>query len=202
MRVGVEPRNGACQRYLCEQTGNPGFFEPTTSRITRLEDYVPAGLPENTLYLPIDRMEDEEWSDIKLRGTESKIPQYYWDNGDYPVRSLSFWPVPNVPYFVELWLWQPITDWDNIDQELNLPPGYERALVYALAKEIAPEFLKEVPPDVLRIAAESLMEVQRLNQEIIVTQPSARANALARKGVRGFNIFTGLVGTPSTWWNQ
>ena len=48
---------------------------------------------------------------------------------------------------------------------LPLPPGYERALRYALAVELAPEFGKTPSPIVLSTAAESFGLIKSRNAQ-------------------------------------
>jgi len=153
---------------------------------------------EDALYLAISPLTYAQFGDITLRGTQSTIPKYFYDNGAYPLREISIWPVPLAPRQVEIWMWEPIINYISIDDEVDLPDGYERALRFALAVEIAPEFMKVVDGSVANTAATSLMEIQRLNQE----HPIRQMNGPRGTNAKGFNFLTGLVGTPATWWNN
>ena len=104
-----------------------------------------------------------DYADLKMRNLSGDPPKAIYDDGQYPVRVLSLWPVPITTRAVELWLWQPL-DTKNVDEELNLPPGYARALSYNLAVELAAVFMKEVAPSVVKVATESYANIQRLNQ--------------------------------------
>ena len=58
----------------------------------------------------------------------------------------------------------------NADDEIVLPPGYERALAFNLAVEIAPEFGLTIPESVLGIAQSSLANVRRMNIQFPISQ--------------------------------
>lgn len=43
---------------------------------------------------------------------------------------------PPASVYLDLWVWRQLETFDSLDQDLNFPPGYERALLYALAREL------------------------------------------------------------------
>ena len=128
---------------------------------------------DNTVFLPLQQLSDEEYSSIRLRGMTNQWPTQVYDNGNYPLRTLSFWPVPTTRQGVELWLWEPLNVYASLDEELNLPQGYERYLKFALAVELAAEFGKEVPPIVLAGLQEAEQNLKRMNQKTPIKKPSS-----------------------------
>lgn len=122
-------------------------------------------LNNQTLSIPISQIDDDDFASIGLRGLSSTYPSVWYDNGNFPLRTISLWPVPSQAFGIELWCWEPISQETDLDAELNLPPGYERYLRYKLAIEIAPEFGMEVSPIVLQNYKESEIVVKRLNQQ-------------------------------------
>lgn len=143
-----------------------------------------AGIPvpnANTVFLPLAMIDDEEYSSIRLRCMHNQWPTMMYDNGDFPARNLSFWPVPSSVQGVELWLWEPLDVYGSLDEELDLPPGYERYLRYALAVELAPEFGKEVPPAVQVILDEAEANLKMMNQHIPIKQASGSLNSISKR---------------------
>jgi len=82
----------------------------------------------------------------------------------YPLDNLNFWPVPNTGVNnVVLYSWKPLAELALITTVLSLPPGYERALKFALAVELAPEFGKALSDNVAALAIESKAAIKRMN---------------------------------------
>ena len=147
----------------------------------------------NTLFLPINMANDEEFSAITVRGLQNPWPTVMYDNGNYPLRQLSFWPIPTQAQAVELWLWDPLVDYDTLDNQLNLPPGYERYLRMKLAVEVAAEFGKTVQDTVMLALMEAEANIKRLNQQVTRTHASANGASLMPQG-RGWNYITMIQG--------
>lgn len=48
--------------------------------------------------------------------------------------------VPVVNTTLDLWVWRELHRFDSLDQDITFPPGYEKALMYALGAEFFPEY--------------------------------------------------------------
>jgi len=134
-----------------------------------------------TLFMPLSLISDERYADIVIRDLKSSWPTKLYDSGSYPVRTIRVWPVPQQQYAVELWMWQPLATYATLDDELNLPPGYERYLRFKLAVEIAPEFGKEVGNSVKLSLNEAEASIKRLNQQLPVGESSVSGAALQQR---------------------
>jgi len=137
---------------------------------------------QRTIWLDLEKLSDEEFSSIRLRGMWNKWPTAIYDNGNYPLRTLFFWPIPQDVNAVELWMWEPLNVFVDPNSELNLPPGYERYLTYQLALELAAEMGKEPALTVVSIATEAEANLKRLNQQLPIAQRSSAAGSLKRRG--------------------
>lgn len=133
---------------------------------------------QQTLFMPLTLISDERYADIVMRDLQSSWPTKIYDNGAYPLRKIRVWPVPSEQYAVELWMWDPLATYDTLDQELNLPPGYERYLRLKVAAEIAPEFGKELSRSTVAALTEAEANVKRMNQQLPVTGQSNLGAAL------------------------
>jgi hypothetical protein len=125
------------------------------------------------------RIDDKDQS-----GTPEKI---YYD-GNFPLGNLYLWPVPNDADTLFLYDEKALTTFTSLDTTLVAPPGYERALIFNLAVEDAPDYEVEPTPTTQRIAAESKYMVVSANQMNETDILSVDAALLA---TGGFNILTG-----------
>lgn len=124
---------------------------------------VPAHLSTNSTDFPITIMYSPQFSTIAMKGCPSNWPSAVYDNGQYPTRKLTFWPVPTQDHLVTLWIWRPLVTSTDLDAIIQFPPGYERALRFNLAVEVAAEFGKQLPEQVQSIATTSFGDLKRLN---------------------------------------
>jgi hypothetical protein len=113
--------------------------------------------------MPIYLANDAQWASITIKSLQTSIPTVLYDNGNYPLRTISLWPIPQPAQPIILWLAQPLLNFNNLDEVITFPPGYIRALRYCLAVEIAPEFGKQLTPEIISIAGTSKAEVKTTN---------------------------------------
>jgi hypothetical protein len=195
--VVVGPDEFTGEQYTIHGTNMSS--EPQQFRINRIADAGPRIVPEtfitvtkivtatgitsndNTLYLPLKPLNDEQYSSIRQRGLNNQWPTVIFDNGGFPLRDLYFWPVPRSIQAVEVWLWEPLNVYAGLDVELNLPQGYERYLRFKLALELCAEFGKEPSPDLIHLATEAEANIKRLNQQTPVVVLSNSLVKRARK---------------------
>jgi hypothetical protein len=136
-----------------------------------------------TMFLPLQKANYAQFSDLVVRKLQTTWPTIVYDNGAYPVRKLSYWPVPTqTSLATELWLWEPLTTYSSIDDELNLPPGYERYFVLKLCAEIAPTFSRQFTDTLSSLLRDAESKVRVLNQMTAVSEPSQQARGLWRGG--------------------
>lgn len=153
----------------------------TTKEVTVVPPYE-ISYTASTNFFPLMLANDEQYASIVLRGMTNQWPTVLYDDGDFPLRKIAVWPVPQATNAVELWLWEPLVRYEDLDNELNLPPGYERYLRFKLALELAAEFGKEVPASVTQGAAEAERLVKKLNQKIPVQTLSNAARQISKQG--------------------
>ena len=113
--------------------------------------------------LPIKMVEDEEWSEIAVKTLSSTYPTRMYSTGDFPNMTLYLWPIPSEANQLILWTWNQVLAVADINTDLSLPPGYERAIIYNLAMELSAEYGLMPSPVVSQIAVDSLAQVKRIN---------------------------------------
>lgn len=138
--------------------GTGGNFN--TSRPTTISE---AGIIENDTELPVEIISQQEFSQIVNKDTQSNIPQRLYYEPEYPLGKINLWPVPSVANTLVLYSMKPLSQIATTGTTISLPPGYERALKYNLAVELAPEYGKPIDSIVAQIAMDSKNELQRTN---------------------------------------
>lgn len=104
-----------------------------------------------------------KWWEAKLApGIQSVIPTDMYYEPDWPNGSMFLWVVPTVAYPLELRLWTVLQQYLMTDT-VFLPPGYLDALVYDLAKSIAPSFDAAWTPLLDELRRKALMRIEGPN---------------------------------------
>lgn len=117
--------------------------------------------------LPIEMIDELQWRDIPVKNTVGALPMRVWDDNAFPLRNLSYWPVPNVGIALTLYLWQQLTQFADSNITLyQFPPAYLKAIRYSLAIELAAEFPGEPDklPIVAALAKEAVGVIKRINK--------------------------------------
>lgn len=118
---------------------------------------------QGTTDWPIVEINNNQYAQIVQKTTGNSYPLYFYYRAKYPLGEISFWPVPQGNTTLFMNVRDSLPKYDNINQDINWPPGYERYLSYELAKEIAPEYRNDIPPLVMKIAGEAKADIQNVN---------------------------------------
>lgn len=119
--------------------------------------------PSQPLELPLQMLTDEQWSQIPVKAVYSTIPLQVWDDGGYPLRTLSFFPIPSSANQFVSYAWAALTSFTDLTTNNTYPPGYEKALRYNLAVDLAPEWGLQVPQAVAAQAMSSKAIIKSMN---------------------------------------
>lgn len=137
--------------------------------------------------LPMTIINKDQYAGIIVKSVTSSIPLFLYPDYGFPFANLNIWPVPSVVTNLILYSWKPLASFVTVNDTVALPTGYQRALIYNLALELAPEYGKEPSPTVLQLALEAKAVVKRLN--IRPDYMTVDEGVLTQK--RGFNWLTG-----------
>ena len=112
---------------------------------------------------PVELVDKDKWISIPDKTSYSDIPIYAYYEPTLATGTLQLWPVPNTAYSLHIVTWTTLAELAALATTITLPQGYERALAYNLAIEVAPEYEKEASPSVVAIASESKASIKRAN---------------------------------------
>lgn len=137
---------------------------------------------------PMSIINDEEYQDITFKGNSSSIPSYLNYNNGHPYGTINLYPTPSVNYSLRLLSEKPLTAFAATSTSVDLPAGWNRALRFNLAVEMAPEYLKagELDPIVVMTAKESKGAIK---SAVLKTRPLLSTDPMY--GKRG-SIYTGF----------
>lgn len=112
---------------------------------------------------PIDVVTTDAWAAIAAKGQVDEVPRVVAFDPAFPLASVIFWPVPQQARTVTLVTDMQFSRIASVSDEISFPPGYRRALRYALAVELAPEFGVQASETVVSIAVAAVADVKRVN---------------------------------------
>jgi len=91
--------------------------------------------------VPLSLISVDEWqNNFPVKNVPGSFPTVCYDSGDFPLRTLGFWPVPSEANNVRIYSWQPLAQAAELTTVIAEPPGYAMAMRYNLAELIAAEF--------------------------------------------------------------
>ncbi len=126
-----------------------------------------------------------EYAAIPDKSTQATYPTALYDDGGFPQRTLTLYPVPSAAKSLVLYTKRALTAL-TLSGDVSLPPGYERMLIYNGAIEVAPEYGRAVPAEVAKVAIDSMAAIKRTNDKPRLLQCDP-----ALVGGGGANIYTG-----------
>lgn len=165
--------------------GASGDFNTTRPvEITRamLEDQ--SGIP--TQEYPIEIITPEEYAQIATKDLQADFPTKLYPDYGNPLVTVTLYPVPSAANKLVLYSKKPLTTFTSYSTELTFPPGYEKALKYNLAIEIAPEYGKEPSATIVSQAIESKANIKRKN-----SKPRYLVTDHPMRGRKSFNVNEG-----------
>lgn len=153
---------------------------------TRPQSIDAAMIRDSSTDNPVRLLTLAEYAAIPNKNVQSTYPTSLYDDGGYPLRTLTLYPVPSAAMQLVLYTFRAITSIATIDTSVSLPPGYEDALTYNLAMRLAPEYGKSTPSEVGMIAADSKAAIKRANHRPAYLSVDPALLTRSR-----FNIYTG-----------
>jgi hypothetical protein len=133
--------------------------------------------------------EVKTYSLISRKTTEAR-PSRMYVRGGWPLNTILFDTTPYADETLRLEVIQPLSEilpLLSLTEEINLPPGYEEALVYNLAMKLSSEWGKDVKSEVAATAVAGKKLIKRSNYRDVVLRVD-RALSDKRKGYGRYNI--------------
>jgi hypothetical protein len=138
---------------------------------------------------PLTPLTTAQYGQITLKTLVSSIPEGIWYNPTFPNATITLYPVPDTAATLKLWSIKQITSFPTLTTVLNLPNGYEDAIVMSLAEVFCLEFSTEPSRTLVRKASSARKRIRRMNFRPQFLQMPAEVLA----GRARFNIYSGQM---------
>jgi hypothetical protein len=114
-----------------------------------------------------DFLTDEEWQEIRVKNITGSLPRKVYDDGGFPLRTLSFWPVPdNSSVQTALYTWNSLQQFVDLVTDYNFPPGYAEAIKYNFAIRLAAEWPGTLSQATPILAQQALANIKSMNAPV------------------------------------
>jgi len=117
----------------------------------------------NSTDSPVCLLDNMEYSTITNKSTTGGYPTHLYYRPNYPLGEINLYPIPGSGLTLYLQVRDSLTPFRTLDSLVSMPSGYERAITYNLAVDIAPEYGATPRADVMQIARESLGNIKNVN---------------------------------------
>ena len=136
----------------------------------QLDQIRPAQLEAGSVFLKDGDIEyevcpynQEQWAAIHDKTLTGRPTVFYYEQS-FPLGRINFFPITDKQYNLILYTWNLLSQVSNIEQALALLPGYTKAIVLGLAIDLAPEYGKQAPGEVLAGFIEAKSNLKRINK--------------------------------------
>ena len=107
----------------------------------------------------------EDYNRISIKNLNA-FPQYIYYSTGFPVGNIFVWPVPNNQYEIFITVMVQLQAFQNLSQEIILPPEYLDAMQWNLADRILTIYGMPENPKITKYAESSMRTIQEVNSQI------------------------------------
>ena len=105
---------------------------------------------------PVAVADSERWNRlIRVDDMTSSVILALYNDYAYPISTIRVWPTPSMASTLELHVWTQLGKFSTLDSNVSFPPGYDRALIYQLAANLAPSFGRVIGQDLAALVEDS-----------------------------------------------
>ena len=129
---------------------------------------------------PLTQANEADYNRVPFKAVTTLSPTGFEYTPSYPVGRLQFYPRIPSGVVLNLIVQQRISAFADVNTEYDLPAGYERALRFTFAEEVAANYEREIPPTVARNAQQARRLLKRSNFSVPQLQVSETEHRVER----------------------
>lgn len=118
--------------------------------------------------LPLYKLNQQQYDDIGIKGLPNTVAWAFYPENAYPLIGIKLYPAPSGAQSLNFRVWKPVAAFANLQETVTLPPGWQRALIFNLARDLCPEYGQDVPANVEAIATEAKANIKRVNRPKLI----------------------------------
>lgn len=181
------PLSASKQVYTLGSNGD--FNIPRPAQIDRAGIVILAN-PAQPIEYPIPIYTTQDWADkVPVKNVPGNLPLLVYDDCDFPLRSLTFWPLASDNILFRLYSWQQLLQFSDLDTENAYPPGYLEALRYNLMVRLAANGFGILSQEAAALSVSSLARVKSSNaDDVQLRSDLSSSNSASRMRSELFNI--------------
>lgn len=138
--------------------GSGGTFN--TTRPDEIDHIV---VNQGEITYPVKMINAEDYQALSSKDVNGAVPEYAYYDKAFPLGKLYLYDAPYAGLTITIGSWQQLQQFADLTTQYTFPNGYNRAIVYNLAKELAPEYGASLTPEAQDIARKSLANIRNLN---------------------------------------
>lgn len=145
---------------------------------------------------PVNVVPQDQWNLIGTRAVNSNIPDTLFYDPQFPLGILNVFPTPNINYNLFFDTYLQLVEFTSLNQVVQLPPGYKKAIQDNLAIELKPYFADaEVSQLLIEIASKSKGNIKRSNiREVVALYDSE----IVSRAQGSYNIYSDRSGSTGS----
>lgn len=156
--------------YTVGPTGDFDIVRPDTIESAFFRQNV-STVPNNVDYPLKPLRARENYNEIALKSLASFPQVFFYDSG-WPLGKLYVWPLPDDSYELHINTKAVLQEFASLTDEIDLPPEYEEALHYNLARRLQVLYSTPRNPDIVNLADLALNTIKNSNAQIaLLTMP-------------------------------
>lgn len=151
---------------------------------SRPEEITSAYTRSGEIDYPLDLWTADQFATIGVKDLTSGIPTILYYETAFPLGRIHLWSVPDNGMTLFMNSLKPFARLASLTSPIQMPPGYERALRYALALELMPEY-GAGNAMIVELAQSAKADLKRRNHR----PPVLSLDPALPRGNRTFNIY-------------